>query len=118
MSKVYVDPTVMSEWKTQMEKINKDCISSIEEINTAITKQNPIKPVLIPDKKIKYPPVIAIINILPIFFIFKSGKIINTAKRSVVHILFADSNHPLYPIPSKYVVYDVFVTIDIIIDKI
>jgi uncharacterized protein YukE len=40
MSKVYVDPTVMSEWKTQMETINKDCISSIEEINTAITKLN------------------------------------------------------------------------------
>lgn len=40
MSKVYVDPSAMGEWKTQMEKINKDCISSIEEINTAITKLN------------------------------------------------------------------------------
>ncbi len=40
MAQVYVDPTVMSEWKTQMDKINKDCISSIEEINTAITKLN------------------------------------------------------------------------------
>ena len=40
MAKVYVDPTVMLEWKTQMDKINKDCISSIDEINSAITKLN------------------------------------------------------------------------------
>lgn len=40
MAQVYVDPTVMSEWKTNMEKINKDCISSIDEINTAIAKLN------------------------------------------------------------------------------
>ena len=40
MAQVYVDPTAMSEWKTQMEKINKDCISSIEEINTAIGNLN------------------------------------------------------------------------------
>lgn len=40
MAKVYVDPAVIGEWKIQMEKINKDCISSIEEINTAIAKLN------------------------------------------------------------------------------
>ena len=40
MSKVYVDPAAMSDWKTQMDKINQDCISSIEEINTAISKLN------------------------------------------------------------------------------
>lgn len=40
MAKVYVDPTAMAEWKTQMEKINKDCISSIDEITTAIGNLN------------------------------------------------------------------------------
>lgn len=40
MAKVYVDPSVMSEWKTQMDTINKDCISSIEEIDSAIKKLN------------------------------------------------------------------------------
>lgn len=40
MAQVYVDPTAMIEWKTQMETINKDCISSIEEIDSAITKLN------------------------------------------------------------------------------
>lgn len=40
MAQVYIDPTVMLEWKTQMETINKDCISSIEDINTAITNLN------------------------------------------------------------------------------
>ena len=40
MAKVYVDPAAMSEWKTQMDKINKNCISSIEEIDSAIAKLN------------------------------------------------------------------------------
>lgn len=40
MSKVYVDPTVMSDWKEQMEKINKDCISSLDSIDSAITELN------------------------------------------------------------------------------
>ena len=40
MAKVYVDPAVMSEWKTQMDTINKDCISSIEEIDSALGKLN------------------------------------------------------------------------------
>ncbi len=40
MAKVYVDSSAMSEWKTKMEKINKDCISSIDEITSAINKLN------------------------------------------------------------------------------
>lgn len=40
MSKVYVDPLVLSDWKTQMDVINKDCISTIEEITTAIGRLN------------------------------------------------------------------------------
>ena len=40
MAKVYVDPIAMSEWKGQMDTINKDCISIIEEIDTAISKLN------------------------------------------------------------------------------
>lgn len=40
MAKVYVDPIVMSEWKGQMDTINKDCISIIEEIDAAISKLN------------------------------------------------------------------------------
>ena len=40
MAQVYVDPIVMSEWKVQMETINKDCISSIDEIDAAIAKLN------------------------------------------------------------------------------
>ena len=40
MAQVYVDPVAMSEWKIQMETINKDCIATIEEIDAAITKLN------------------------------------------------------------------------------
>jgi uncharacterized protein YukE len=40
MSKVYVDPIALSDWKTQMDVINKDCISTIEEITTAISRLN------------------------------------------------------------------------------
>lgn len=40
MSKVYVDPVALSEWKTQMDVINKDCISTIDEITVAIGRLN------------------------------------------------------------------------------
>ena len=40
MAQVYVDPTVMLEWKSQMDTINKDCINSIDEITSAIAKLN------------------------------------------------------------------------------
>lgn len=36
MAQVYVDSTAMEDWKSQMEKINNDCVASIEEIEAAI----------------------------------------------------------------------------------
>ena len=30
MSKVYVDPAAMSDWKTQMDKINQDSLKNVQ----------------------------------------------------------------------------------------
>ena len=40
MAQVYVDDTTMTEWKTNMESINQNCITDIEGIETAISKLN------------------------------------------------------------------------------
>lgn len=36
MSKVYVDTDAMSQWKIQMESINKNCIDQIDKIDSAM----------------------------------------------------------------------------------
>ena len=40
MAKVYLEPSALAEWKTNMDSINKDCIAAIENIDTAIKNLN------------------------------------------------------------------------------
>ncbi len=42
MAQVYVDSSAMEDWKSQMEKINTDCIAAIEEIESSIKSLNSI----------------------------------------------------------------------------
>lgn len=40
MADVYVETEAMASWKTEMEKINKDCIENIENIVTSMNSLN------------------------------------------------------------------------------
>lgn len=40
MGQVYVEDTAMADWKTRMQTINANCISSIEKIDTNINNLN------------------------------------------------------------------------------
>lgn len=42
MAEVYVDTEAMSSWKTDMEKINKDCIENIENIVKSMNGLNAV----------------------------------------------------------------------------
>lgn len=40
MAKVYVETEAMASWKTEMEKINKDCIDNIDKIVQSMNSLN------------------------------------------------------------------------------
>lgn len=40
MAEVYVDTSALSDWKAQMETINRDCVTSIEEIENSVKSLN------------------------------------------------------------------------------
>lgn len=42
MAEVYVDTEAMASWKTEMEKINKDCIENIENIVKSMNGLNAV----------------------------------------------------------------------------